>query len=85
MNELQTLLNLVYEHLIGRVEGEPSCSHHDEFELQQRIAQLTRPNDFKKPIPDDKPCLDGAAYPLSVNPHGLDPAPARSRYLCSMA
>ncbi|WP_127530390.1 serine hydrolase domain-containing protein [Paenibacillus kobensis] len=76
MNELQSLLNLIYEHIIDRIDEEGSLSHDDDQVLLQRVllqrvAQLSEGIDINKPYSDRTASLDGAAYTLSGNPHGL--------------
>ncbi|GFN33917.1 serine hydrolase domain-containing protein [Paenibacillus xylaniclasticus] len=72
VQEFQLLLELIYEHFIDRsTEQSLPYKRGGDAELQRLLEQWNYESEWRRPIPDGRPCLDGAVYPLSANPHGL--------------
>ncbi|PYI52500.1 serine hydrolase domain-containing protein [Paenibacillus flagellatus] len=70
----QTLLDLIYEHIIDEWNGSHTARLHtgDSAVLRQRLAGLKYPVPDARPIPVDLPSLDGVWYRLEDNPEKLD-------------
>jgi hypothetical protein len=67
----QTLLDLIYEHILDPLAGQPLSPSVHTKELNRMLSQMTcAPPNFL-PIPKDAPNLNDRCYDISENPHGL--------------
>ncbi|RKN84016.1 serine hydrolase domain-containing protein [Paenibacillus ginsengarvi] len=73
MDRLQTLLDLVYEHLLSPTGGGETASDSLEAagELRGRLAGLSCPVPAVRPVPASLPFTDRAMYRMDANPQGL--------------
>ncbi len=71
--ETQTLLDLIYEHIVDEWEGNRNVlpSAEDSVVLRQRLADMTCSVPTAHPIPDNIPDLDGRWYQIEDNPEKL--------------
>jgi len=71
MQPLQTLLDLIYAHIIDPAGGEELWHPDDHIELQRRLSRWTYPVPVCKPVPAHIPEANNRSYRMSANPHGL--------------
>jgi CubicO group peptidase (beta-lactamase class C family) len=71
MQQLQTLLDLIYEYIIDRLGGQEADSEADNLELQGKLAAWTYPFPLDQPGSSPLISLDDRSYRLGHNPHGL--------------
>ncbi|NOU96672.1 serine hydrolase [Paenibacillus sp. LMG 31456] len=71
MKQLQTLLDLIYEHIMDPIDPDHRPSLDDNSELQQRLANMTCPVPLPEPTPDDIPNRGSACYIMDENPYHL--------------
>ena len=71
--ETQTLLDLIYEHIVDEWQGNRNDpqSAEDSVVLRQRLADMTYSVPAAHPIPDNIPDLDGRWYQIKDNPEKL--------------
>jgi hypothetical protein len=67
----QTLLDLIYEHILDPLAGQHLPPSADYEELQRRLSLVTCATPTFLPIPEGAPNLNNLCYVISENPHGL--------------
>jgi CubicO group peptidase (beta-lactamase class C family) len=70
MASLQTLLDLIYEHIIGQMDEKSRHYPETYNELQRRLSGFTCAPAIR-PVPADLPIADSSCYELENNPLGL--------------
>ncbi|WP_322745757.1 serine hydrolase domain-containing protein [Paenibacillus donghaensis] len=71
MNELQTLLDLIYEHIFDRLGEDVTECLEDKIELQQQLSIMNNSVPAIRPVPAKMPMIDQNCYIMNENPHGL--------------
>lgn len=72
MRELQTILDLIYEHLFEHLEEKEAWSLSDRNQFEQLLKRMAKQHiPIAKPIPNDAIKLTNLRYRLEDNPHGL--------------
>ncbi|WP_248928049.1 serine hydrolase domain-containing protein [Paenibacillus hamazuiensis] len=71
MKPLQTLLDLIYEHILDKLDKHSSMLPDEHAELEQRISSMMSPVAEAQPLPENTPNLDGHLYAIGKNPHQL--------------
>lgn len=71
MKSLQTLLDLIYEHIIDHLDESVSSSPEDNIELQKKLSEMSYPLPAFQPIPENIPDINNECYVMDENPHGL--------------
>jgi Beta-lactamase len=71
MKPLQTLLDLIFEHIFDQIDNSDSTCPEDNIELQKLLSEMSYPIPAIQPIPEDIPDLNNRCYIVDDNPHGL--------------
>ncbi len=71
MQQLQTLLNFIYEYIMDRLNRKEAYNHADSLELQNKLAAWTYPLPPVQPLPSQPLYCGRKGYRLDDNPHGL--------------
>ncbi|MEK8126473.1 serine hydrolase [Paenibacillus filicis] len=71
MEPLQTLLNLIYEHIFDRLDEEVTPCSEAYMELQNRLSTLTPIIPANQTVPDPIPMVHPGRYHMDDNPQGL--------------
>lgn len=71
MQQLQTLLDLIYEYIMDRLNRKEAYNHADSLEMQSKLAAWTYPLPTVQPVPSQALYCGRKAYRLDNNPHGL--------------
>lgn len=69
MKQLQTLLDVIFEHIIDRVNRDSPLRLEDNYVLEQHLADRTYGHLALQPIPEDIPNLQRVSYIMDDNPH----------------
>lgn len=71
MKPLQTLLDLIYEHIFDQLGKSDFHCPEDNIELQKRLSNLPNSVPAIKPVPVNMPIVNTSSYLMNENPHGL--------------
>ncbi|GAA3409447.1 serine hydrolase domain-containing protein [Paenibacillus hodogayensis] len=73
MDQLQTFLDLIYEHIIDELDSSQTVLPltADSVALRQLLADMAYPVPVARPIPDNAADLDGRLYRIGDNPEKL--------------
>ncbi|GIP34468.1 serine hydrolase [Paenibacillus sp. J2TS4] len=71
MKPLQTLLDLIYEHIIDQLDNNASYNPEYNIELQKLLSKLPNAVPAIKPVPVNTPMVNNTCYIINENPHGL--------------
>jgi hypothetical protein len=71
MKQLQTLLDVIYDHIIDRVDKDISLSPSDYYVLEQHLANRTYNQLAPQSVPDDIPNLQHVSYIMDDNPYNV--------------
>lgn len=71
MKLLQTLLDLIYEHIFDQLDKNFSCNSEDNIELQNLLSDFPNSVPAIKPVPVNMPIVNASSYVMDENPHGL--------------
>ncbi|GIP25656.1 hypothetical protein J23TS9_07860 [Paenibacillus sp. J23TS9] len=71
MKPLQTLLDLIYEHIIDQLDNNVSYNPEYNIELQKLLSIIPNSVPAIKPVPVNMPIVNASSYVMNDNPHGL--------------
>lgn len=71
MQQLQTLLDFIYEYIIDRLGRQEAYSHADTLELHSKLAAWTYPVPPAQPASNPLLQFERRGYRMGDNPHGL--------------
>jgi CubicO group peptidase (beta-lactamase class C family) len=71
MNELQMLLDLIYEHILDQLDDHVGYDDDINAQLGRLLANAPAALPLMKPIPNVLPIVSESTYMLEDNPHGL--------------
>lgn len=71
MQQLQTLLDFIYEYMIDRLGRQEAYSQADNLELQAKLAAWTYPVPLAQHVPSPAHQYNRRSYRMGDNPHGL--------------
>jgi len=72
MKPLQTLLDLIYEHIVDQLGNTDSVNPEDQLELHARLNRMASSAvPTIMPVPEHTPPLNNRCYIMSNNPQGL--------------
>lgn len=71
MQPLQTLLDLIYEYILDRLDSCARYNSKNHADLQQLLSNLRSPEPAARAVPATMPILHASRYVLDNNPHGL--------------
>ncbi|WP_442603155.1 serine hydrolase domain-containing protein [Paenibacillus sp. KN14-4R] len=71
MKSLQLLLDLIYNHILFRIDQNMNLASHDPMLLEQRLSSMSCPVPAFQPVPDNVPNIDDHTYIMDTNSEGL--------------
>lgn len=71
MKPLQTLLDLIYEHIIDQLDNNASYNPEDNIKLQNLLSNMSNSVPAIKLVPVNMPFVNTSSYVMNENPHGL--------------
>jgi CubicO group peptidase (beta-lactamase class C family) len=72
MAALQTLLDLIYEHIIDQLDNDLIYTPEYNIDLQELLSKISGPIPAIKPVPVNMPIENAGCYVMDDNPHGLN-------------
>ncbi|MFD0710470.1 serine hydrolase domain-containing protein [Paenibacillus sp. GCM10027626] len=71
MKSLQTLLDLIYEHIFDQLDSNVFYSPEDHFELRNLLSNFPNAVPALNPVPENLPIENTCSYVMNENPRGL--------------